>query len=373
MTQRPVRRLVVKVGTSTLTDRAGSIDRAFLLDLATQLAAQRAAGRDVILVTSGAIRAGIAALQANGDAPTTLPYRQAAAAIGQGHLMNLYIEALRWHSVVAAQVLLTRDDLADRRRYLNARNTFASLLEVGALPIVNENDTVSVDEIKFGDNDTLAARVASLVQADLLLILSDVEGLYAAAPQPGQPLPEVICTVPRIDAAVEAIAGGAGSAVGTGGMRTKVEAARIAAASGVRTVIAHGRRPGVVREVCEGAPVGTTFLAARSKPTGRKRWIVAGSRAKGAVVVDAAAEQRLRRSGASLLPVGIVAVVGEFEAGDLVEVRRTDGGRFARGLANYSAAELRAIQGRHSEELEAILGYRGYDEAIHRDDLVVDG
>jgi glutamate 5-kinase len=366
----------VKVGTSTLTDARGGIDRAYVLSLATQLAAQRSAGREAVLVTSGAIRAGMAALNAEGAAGgaalSTLPYRQAAAAVGQGHLMAFYIEALRWYDVVAAQVLLTRDDLADRRRYLNARNTFSALLALGVLPIVNENDTVAVDEIKFGDNDTLAARVASLIQADLLLVLSDVDGLYETAPRFGEPRPGVIRTVSRIDASIEAIAGGAGSDVGTGGMRTKIEAARIACASGVRTVIAHGRMPDVIRRAVEGEPVGTTFQAARARPLGRKRWILAGSRVRGAVVVNAQAEERLRRFGASLLPVGVVGVEGAFEAGDLVEVRCADGRRFARGVTSYSADELRRVQGRRSEEFEAILGYRGYDEAIHRDNLVID-
>lgn len=372
-----VRRLVVKVGTSTLSDGQGAIDRAYVLALVTQLAAERAAGREVILVTSGAIRAGLAAMSAGSSveasALATLPFRQAAAAIGQGHLMELYIEALRWHNVVAAQVLLTRDDLADRRRYLNARNTFEALLSMGALPIVNENDTIAVDEIKFGDNDTLAARVAALVHADMLLMLSDVEGLYEAAPCAGGPPPRVIRNVSRIDAAIEAMAGDAGSALGTGGMRTKIEAARIACASGVRTVIAHGRLPAVVRSAVEGDPIGTTFQPVRRQARGRKRWILAGSRAKGAVVVNEEAERRVRTCGASLLPVGIVGVEGDFEAGDLVEVRREDGTRFARGVANYSSRELRQVRGRHSEELEGLLGYRGYDEAIHRDNLLVDG
>jgi glutamate 5-kinase len=414
MTRPAPSRIVVKVGTSTLTDPHGRIDRAFIADLAAQLAAQRAAGRDVLLVTSGAIRAGQEKLDAGargrGDAGTppsapplrrggigggvprdVLPFKQAAAAVGQGLLMHTYTEAFAWRSVTVAQVLLTRDDLADRRRFLNARNTLTALLALGVVPIINENDTVAVEEIKFGDNDTLAALVAVLVEADLLLILSDVEGLYET-PSPAPPFTRgritnaspfakggtgegVIRTVSRIDAQIEALAGEAFGGVGTGGMRTKVEAARIATASGIRTVIAQGRRERVVAEAVAGEEVGTTFLprSTARRLRGRKRWIAAGSRPRGSVTVNARAAERLRREGVSLLAVGITAVIGEFDAGDLIEVRDEANRRCARGLTNYGADELRRIMGLRSDRFEAVLGCKTYDEVIHRDNLVVEG
>jgi glutamate 5-kinase len=399
-------RLVVKVGTSTLTDTQGRLDRAFIADLTAQLAAQRAQGRDVLLVSSGAIRAGRERLasrwetggqEAAGSLPPahdarlpdtdSLPYKQAAAAIGQGLLVHTYTEAFAWRGVDCAQVLLTRDDLSDRRRFLNARNTLMALLALGVIPVINENDTVAVDEIKFGDNDTLAALVATLVEADLLLILSDVEGLYECPPGTGAAClpaadsadslpagPALIRQVTRIDEAVAALAGDSASGVGTGGMRAKVEAARIATGAGIRTVIARGRRERVVAEVVDSALVGTTFLP---RPTSdrlpaRKRWIAHSARPRGAVAVNVRAKEKLMASGVSLLAVGIVGVTGAFRSGDLIEVCDETGQVFARGLTNYAAAEVRRVLGLRSEQFEAILGYRGFEEIIHRDNLVVD-
>ncbi|HSV74939.1 MAG TPA: glutamate 5-kinase [Chthonomonadales bacterium] len=366
-------RIVVKVGTSTLADAEGRLDLAYVEDLARQIAAQRAAGREPLLVTSGAIRAG---RQTLGDRyaavrphAAPMPLKQAAAAIGQGVLLQAYAAAFARCGLVVAQVLLTREDLADRGRFLNARNTLMALLELGAVPVINENDTVAVEEIRFGDNDTLAARVAVLVEADLLLMLSDVEGLYADFDSPDR---RVVTEVQGIDAAVEGLAGGAGSPLGTGGMRTKIEAARIAGGSGIRAVVAHGRRPGIVAEVVEGRPVGTAFLPAHDRLRGRKRWIVAGSRSRGAVVVNPRAAERLRERGASLLPAGITAVEGAFGAGDLVVVRDTEGRRVARGLTNYSADDLRRVMGLRSDRFEEVLGEKPYDEAIHRDNLVLE-
>ncbi len=379
MHDQPPRRLVVKVGTSTLTDPQGRIHRGYIADLTAQLAAQRAAGREVILVTSGAIRAGRERLELRAASPAshasadanTLPYKQAAAAVGQGLLLHTYTEAFAWRDVTVAQVLLTRDDLADRRRFLNARNTLTALLSLGVVPIINENDTVAVDEIRFGDNDTLAARVAVLAEADLLLILSDVEGLFARFPSEKEPGTVPIREVAKIDASIEALAGGAAGGVGTGGMRTKIEAARIATAFGIRTVIAHGRREKVVEEVVSGRPVGTTFLPRPGRQRGRKRWIAAGSRPRGSVRINERAAQRLLSEGVSLLAVGVVAVEGAFESGDLIEVFSETGTCLARGLTNYSAAELRRIQGLRSDQFEAVLGYRSYEEVIHRDNLAL--
>lgn len=389
---RRVSRIVVKVGTSTLTGAQGRIDRAFIADLTAQLAAQRSQNRDVVLVSSGAIRAGKEALSnplygnvgsderpvslklsnAAASAPDTLPFKQAAAAIGQGLLMHTYTEAFAWREVQCAQVLLTRDDLGDRRRFLNARNTLQMLLSLGAVPVINENDTVSVDEIKFGDNDMLAALVATLVEADLLLILSDVEGLYDRSPE--DPAAQVISLVNRIDSAIANLAGGSVSGVGTGGMRTKVEAARVATNAGIRTVIARGRRERVIADVVEGLPLGTTFLPCTddARLPARKRWIAHSPRSRGSVTVNTGAADKLQRDGVSLLAVGIVEVSGAFSGGDLIEVRDESGEVFGRGLTNYAASEVRRIQGLRSEQFEEVLGYRGFEEIIHRDNLVVD-
>ncbi|HZO90156.1 MAG TPA: glutamate 5-kinase [Chthonomonadaceae bacterium] len=421
LTGERLSRLVVKVGTSTLTDAQGRLDRAFIADLTAQLAAQRAQGRDVLLVTSGAIRAGRERLASRLEprAPSSLPpppsaslpYKQAAAALGQGLLIHTYTEAFAWRGVDCAQVLLTRDDLGDRRRFLNARNTLVALLSLGVIPVINENDTVAVDEIKFGDNDTLAALVATLVEADLLLILSDVEGLYEQPPlgeqeketgadaerqqrflkakqerkeeketapgaeaESGEASPRIIRTVACIDETIAALAGDSASGVGTGGMRTKIEAARIAAAAGIRTVIAPGRRERVVAEILAGEEVGTTFLPPprSARLPARKRWIAHGARPRGYVTVNAPAKEKLIASGVSLLAVGIVGVHGAFTSGDLIEVRDEAGQVFARGITNYAAAEVRRVLGLRSEQFEAVLGYRGFEEIIHRDNLVVD-
>jgi glutamate 5-kinase len=380
----PYKRIVVKVGTSTLTDFSGGIDRAFIADLTAQLAAQCSAGCEVILVTSGAIRAGRERLEARKNQAgvsnsssdsrlSTLPYKQAAAAVGQGLLIHTYTEAFSWRNVAVAQVLLTRDDLADRRRFLNARNTLKALLALRVVPIINENDTVAVDEIKFGDNDQLAAHVAVLVEADLLLILSDVEGLYdtrAQSTENGYPL---IRHVSKIDSEIESLAGGSGTSVGTGGMRTKIEAARIATASGVRVVIARGRREQVIADVVSSEPVGTIFAPAKGRLKGRKRWIAAGIRPAGSVTINARAVDKLKSECVSLLAVGIVDVCGEFGNGDLIEVHDEAGRRFARGLTNYGSEDLREIKGLRSDQIEAALGGKAYDEVIHRDNLVVDG
>ncbi|MGC8667707.1 MAG: glutamate 5-kinase [Chthonomonadales bacterium] len=377
MLPQTVRRLVVKVGTSTLTDAAGRLDRAYIADLAAQLAAQRSQGRDVLLVTSGAIRAGRERLASSGHSDNAgtagssndlaLAYKQAAAAVGQGLLMHTYTEAFAWRGITVAQVLLTRDDLADRRRFLNARNTFRALFDLGVTPIVNENDTVAVDEIRFGDNDVLAARVAVLTEADLLLILSDVDGLYTDDSRS-----RVLATVSRITPELWAIAGDAESDAGTGGMRTKVEAAKIATTAGIRTVIARGRLDRVISRVLAGEPIGTTFLPSNERLRGRKRWIVAGSRPKGSITVNEGAAHRIRSENASLLPVGILEVQGSFREGDLVEIVDELRRRVARGIVNYSSSDLQLIRGLRTDQVRAAIGQKTHDEVIHRDNLVVD-
>ncbi len=393
-------RFVVKVGTTTLTDAAGRIDRSYIRDLAGQLGAQHSEGRELLLVTSGAIRAGKDLLEGakesfdatqtpelpnsripeNLNSPTTqqpnyppparltVPMKQAAAAVGQGLLMQTYMEAFSELGIVVGQVLLTRDDLADRHRFLNARNTLNALFAMEVIPIVNENDTVATDEIKFGDNDTLAARVAALTEADLLLILSDVDGLYRGL---NTDSPSLVHQVDRIDGEIEALAGDSGSISGTGGMRTKIEAAKIAAGFGIRTVIAKGRRKDVIEQVLCGAGIGTTFLPSSHRLRGRKRWIAAGARTRGAVQVNSGAAERLYRGGASLLAVGVTGATGDFDAGDLIDVQNESGQKFARGLTNYSAVDVRLISGLRSDQFATVLGYDTDPEVIHRDNLVV--
>ena len=401
-------RIVVKIGTSTLTNAQGGIDRAFIADLTAQLATQKAQGREVLLVTSGAIRAGRERLNTGVGVrvsgvgtrsapeglpeignfaaafpppeprhpdPSSLPYKQAAAAVGQGLLMHTYTEAFAWRDIVSAQILLTREDLADRRRFLNARNTLLALLALGIVPVINENDTVATDEIRFGDNDNLAALVATLVEADLLLILSDVEGLYERPPTNEDGCPPLIGTVTRIDAAIESLAGGTASGMGTGGMRTKIEAAKIATSAGIRAVIARGRRERVIAEVVAGEDVGTTFLprSRKDRLPARKRWIAHSAKVRGWVTVNARAKEKLTGSGVSLLAVGITGAGGSFAAGDLIEVRDAEDIPFARGLTNYAASDVQRILGLKSEQFAAALGegYAGYEEVIHRDNLVI--
>jgi glutamate 5-kinase len=375
--EQEFKRIVIKVGTSTLTDAQGCVDRGYIADLAAQIAALTRQGREVLLVSSGAIRAGKEALArtrhltpkaAIGNA---LPFKQACAAIGQGVLMHSYQEAFEWRNVPCAQILLTRDDLGDRKRFLNARNTLHTLLELGVVPIINENDTVAVEEIKFGDNDTLAALVATLIEADLLIILSDIDGLYDRLPT--EPDASLISTVTRIDSAIAALGGEATSGMGTGGMRTQIEAARIALSAGIRTVIAHGRQEKVLADIIGGTSVGTTFLPSEAdKLSARKRWIAHSPRSQGAVWVNAKAKDSLRQRGGSVLAAGIVGVSGAFGAGDLVELCDEAGNVFGRGLTNYAATEVRRVLGLRSEQFEIILGYRGSDEIIHRDNLVLE-
>jgi glutamate 5-kinase len=364
-----IRRLVIKVGTSTITRDGGPPDRAYLAELASQIAAQRALGRDVVLVTSGAIRAGMDALGLDGR-PRTIPQKQAAAAVGMGRLMHTYGEVFAEHGLVVAQVLLTRDDLRVRARYLNARNTFLAILGYGAIPIVNENDTVAVDEIRFGDNDTLAALVASLAEADALVLLSDVAGLYDKDPSQF-PDAKLIPVVERIDRSIEQRAGGARTSMGTGGMTTKIQAAKICTSTGVRMTIADGRRPNVVADALDGH-CGTLFLPKPQPINQRKRWIAFGVVPKGTVTVNEGARLRLVNEGKSLLPAGVTHVSGHFRRGELVRIVDVHGDAFAQGFVNYSNEDLTKIMGHRTVEIATILGAKPYDEVVHRDNLVVD-
>ena len=362
------RRVVVKVGSALLVERsAGRVNRTWLESLAEDVAALRARGQEVVLVSSGAIALGRRQL---GLAPGKLRLEesQAAAAVGQIRLAHAWKEVLEQHGFTVAQVLLTLGDTEERRRYLNARNTLTTLLRLGAIPVINENDTVATAEIRYGDNDRLGARVAQMVSADCVVLLSDVDGLYTADPTRDSGA-RFIPEVPRITPEIEAMAGGSASDVGSGGMATKVMAAKIAVAAGCSLCIAAGREAHPLRRVEAGARC-TWFLAEASPVAVRKQWIAGLLKPAGEVAVDEGAARALR-GGKSLLPAGVVRVKGPFDRGDAVVVLDPAGREIARGLAAYSSADAERIRGRRSAELEPLLGYRGRDEMIHRDDLVL--
>jgi glutamate 5-kinase len=363
------RRIVVKIGSNVLAGAEGGLDRARIDALATEIAALHAAGRDLVVVTSGAVAAGVLRLGL-GQRPRTIPQKQAAAAVGQIGVMSVYEAAFGARGLRVAQVLLTRDDLSNRRRYLNAKHAMTALLEWRVVPIVNENDTVVVEEIKLGDNDYLSALTATLVDADLLIVLSDVDGLHTVDPR-RDPAAPLVPLVPAVTAAIEAMAGDGGP-LGVGGMATKLAAAKQASVSGIPTVIADGRRPGVLAAVLDpAAEVGTLVLPVSDRLARRKHWIAYTLRPGGTLVVDDGARRALTAQGRSLLPSGVREVHGSFGAGACVLCVGPDGREFARGLANYGAAELAKIKGRHSRDIEAVLGYKVSDEIIHRDDLVL--
>lgn len=364
------RRLIVKVGSALLVDDAsGDIRRDWLAALVEDLVRCRERGAEVVLVSSGAIAVGRRHLGLIGRT-LKLEEKQAAAATGQILLAHAYLEALGRHNVTVAQILLTPDDTEGRSRHLNARATIQELLALGAVPVINENDTVATAEIRFGDNDRLAARVAQMISADTLVLLSDVDGLYTADPR-RDPAAEHLAEVRAITPEIEAMGGSAPRGYSSGGMVTKLAAARIAMAAGCRMVIARGEGLHPLAAIEAGARV-TWFIPDAEPATARKRWIAGAVNVTGAFVVDEGAETALAR-GTSLLPAGVVAVVGTFEQGDAVIVRSGDGRELARGLSAYASADAEAIAGHRSGEIEAILGYRGRDELIHRDDLVMSG
>ena len=363
---------VIKVGTSVLTGPDGTLDPARIRHLAEQISAVMATGRKVALVSSGAVGAGIGQLGLS-RRPDNLRQLQAAAAIGQAYLIRAYDEGLRRHGRHAAQLLLTHEDFDSRPRYLNMRNTLTALFEWDAVPIINENDTISVDEIKFGDNDRLAAMVTNLLQAPLLIILSVVDGLYRTDPGAGggEGQAEVVTLVPRLDDDVLGLAGSSRSSLGTGGMRSKLEAARLVTHAGGSVIIASGKKPEPLARILAGETVGTLFLAKGQTQGARKRWIGLTARPRGHYVVDAGARRALECGANSLLAIGIVAVVGEFEKGDVVGIRDVEGREFARGLTNYATAEARLIRGLRTEQARQALGAALYDEVVHRDNLVL--
>lgn len=363
------KRLVVKVGSGLLRDPGGGLRGDVVRNIVRQIVSLRNQGREVILVSSGAIALGIQVL-GQARIPRAITHQQAAAAIGQGHLIRIYEDLFADLGRKAAQVLLTHDDLRVRRRYLNARNTLLVLLEYGVVPVINENDTVSVDEIRFGDNDVLAAMVCNLMDADRLIILTSVDGLYTADPSL-DPDARLISQVEDIDS-IAAMASSATHSTGKGGMATKVRAARMAGAAGIPTHIVNGFEPDSVLRVLAGEAVGTRIVPPETpRLSSRKRWIGYALKARGEICVDDGAKRALTTQGRSLLPSGIVAISGTFSFGDAVYCVDTNEHRFAQGLVNYSATELHEIRGQHTSQIEPILGAKAYDEVIHRDNLVL--
>ncbi len=365
------RRVVAKVGTNVLTAGGDRLDLEVMASLVGQVARLRQQGVQVAIVSSGAIAAGRHRLGVKGEA-RDVPQRQVLAAVGQPDLMYSYQQLFAWHGITVAQTLLSRRDLSDRQGYLNARNTLMALLQLGVVPIVNENDVVAVEEIEgaaIGDNDTLSALVANLVDADLLVILTDTDGLYTADPYL-DPQAQLIRRVERIDAEVERLAG-ASHGPGRGGMITKVQAARLATASGTHVVIANGHSRDVLVRVVAGEEVGTLFPAAIDRLESRKRWMLSGLSWRGRIVIDEGAVKALRGGKASLLPAGVMGTAGDFQRGDVVAIVDAQGQQVACGIANYSAQEVEAIKGLRSNRIAEVLGYTYGQEVVHRDNLVV--
>jgi glutamate 5-kinase len=363
--------IVVKVGTNVLADPTGRLDSGRIQSLADQLFRSRQGGRKVVLVTSGAIGAGVGRL-ALGRRPIDLPHLQACAAVGQSALMQRYQEALAPHGIQSAQILLTAADFENRTRYLNARNTIRTLFEYGALPIINENDTVSVAEIRFGDNDHLAAMVTNLLRAPLLVLLTNVDGLFSDDPGTN-PDAKLVTTVPHIDKSVTELASAARSDLGTGGMKSKLRAARLATAAGEAVVIANGSVDCILDRVLAAEPAGTLFLPHNQDMPARKRWLGFTARARGLVRIDAGARRALVELGKSLLFVGVTVVEGDFRKGDVVSICDGAGAEIGRGLSNYSAEEARRFRGLQSEQIANLVGGVTYPELVHRDNLVLVG
>ena len=366
---KDAKRIVVKVGSALVTNRGEGLDIAAIAQWARQIARLRALGREIVLVSSGAIAEGMQRLGWK-TRPHRMHQLQAAAAIGQMGMVQVYETCFREHGLRAAQVLLTHADLADRQRYLNARSTLLTLLELGVIPVINENDTVVTDEIKFGDNDTLGALVTNLIEADCLVILTDQAGLYTADPRK-VPTAALVRQADAGDPALEEMAGGAGSAIAKGGMLTKGLAAKRAARSGANTVIASGHEADILLRLAQGEHVGTLLVSATTPLAARKQWLADHVQVAGRLTIDDGAARALRSGGKSLLPIGVGNVEGEFERGAVVACVDPEGAEIARGLVNYSAAEARRIAGRPSGDIESTLGYVEELELIHRDNLVL--
>lgn len=366
---REIKRLVVKVGSAVLSKGDIALHQPTLQRICRELVWLRKEGYQVVLVSSGAILAGMGRLGLT-ERPGSIPLKQAAAAVGQSLLMRHYEEAFAPYGQKLGQLLLTQEDFRSRHRYLNARNTLFTLLHLGVLPVINENDTVAVEEIRFGDNDHLSALVATLLGADLLVILTDLDGLYTADPRK-DPNAKLVHEMPRRFAALHVWADESGTGLGTGGMITKVKAARAAAAAGVRTIIANGLVDGILERIVRGEAVGTVFQASASRMPGRKRWLAFATARAGRITVDAGAREALIRNGKSLLASGVVSVDGAFEGGDVVSLCDIDGLEFARGVTNYDAEQVKQIKGIRSDQIEEALGAKPFDEVVHRDNLVI--
>ncbi len=364
-----VHRFVLKIGSRVLTNKGRVPSQQIFDRLAQEVTAAKKKGYEVVIVSSGAIAAGMARLGLT-EKPKTMPQKQAAAAIGQSALMWNYERSFSFYGEKVAQILLTRDDLANRHRFLNARNTLFTLLTMGVIPIINENDTVVVEEIKVGDNDNLSALVTNLVNADLLIILSDIDGLYDRDPRLFKNA-RLIPLVSQITEEMEEGAAGTSSPISIGGMVTKLEAARKAAFFGVPTILANGLVPGIIEKILLGEEIGTLFIPQGSKLTSRKHWIAFTLKPKGKIIVDAGAKKAICQKGKSLLPSGVISVEGKFSVGDAVAIIDTQGIEFARGLTNYGSTEINKIKGLQTGEIIDKLGYKYSDEIIHRDDLAV--
>jgi glutamate 5-kinase len=364
-----IKRVVVKVGSSSVAHDTGKLNLYQIESLVRQLAGLHNQGKEVLLVTSGAIGTGAGKLGLTGR-PRTIPAKQAAAAVGQGILMHIYEKFFSEYGVTVGQVLLTREDFSERRRFLNAGNTLHALLQFGVIPVINENDTVAVDEIKLGENDTLSALVAGLVDAELLILLSDIQGLYTSDPRK-DPDAQLIREVKEITPEIEALAGGAGSKMGTGGMSTKIQAARIAAHSGVSTVLACAGEKDIILRIMAGEQVGTIFLPSNNKLENKKQWIAYSALSCGKIYIDEGAATALVEQGKSLLPSGVTGVEGIFEMGSTISILGPGNQEVARGITCYSSAEIEMIKGFQTKEISRILGRKDYDEVIHRNNLVL--
>ncbi len=365
-----VKRVVVKIGSGVISNADG-LENAQVAAIAEDVCRLLDRGLEVIVVSSGAVAAGKGQLGIIGR-PQTIPQKQAAAAIGQTRIIREYKETFQARNYNVAQVLLTRDDLSNRRRYRNARNTVMTLLEYGVTPVVNENDTVVVEEIRFGDNDNLSALVTNLVEADMLIILSDVDGFFDRDPSEN-PQAQLIPVVERVTPAIEAMGGQARGSLGTGGMASKLKAVKRAALSGVGTLIVNGRSPDILNRIFDGEEIGTYFLPAQSKLTAKKHWIAFSKKPRGKLLIDEGGQQAVIKRGKSLLPSGICGVDGGFERGDAVRLCDRHGTEFARGVISYSLAETLQIMGKQCSEIEKVLGYKYRDEVVCRDDLVLTG
>ena len=365
-------RIVVKFGTSLITSGMDHLDLSVMANLAQQIAQLHRQGSEIIIVSSGAIAAGRQKLKALKEHKST-PFKQVLASVGQSHLMYTYEQLFSQYDITIAQALLTKEDLSDRAGYLNVRNTLLALAELDIIGIINENDVVALDEIeelKFGDNDNISAMVANLVDADLLVLLTDIEGLYTADPH-NNPDAQLIRRVDKIDKHIERLASDTANSQGIGGMATKIEAAKLATSSGVSVIIANGREPGILMRIDKGEEVGTFFPSIVDKMESKKRWMRSGLASKGRVVVDKGAVIALKEQNKSLLPAGVVKVDGDFQRGDVVDILNGEGGHIGCGISNYSSADMAVIKGVHSDRIIGLLGHDYGTEAIHRNNMVV--